>query len=112
MTVSGTGTENIKDPTFSENNIRPKYVMPVRKHHKRVMLSNEGFKQICPISNRKGSDVRNIYKFFALVLANFHWHEKEVHLSKGKTGTLLPRFQHLFNIDTNKQLLQDVNSRL
>lgn len=112
MTASGTGTEKIKDPTFCKNKIRPKYVMSVWKYHKCVSLSNEGFKQICPISSRKGSDVRNIYKLFVLVLANFHCHEKEVHLSKGKTGTLLPRFQHLFNIDTDKQLLQDVNSSL
>jgi len=62
------------------------------------------------LGDEKGSDPRNIYTVFALTLANFHWHEREVHLHKVKTGTLQPRFQHLFNIDTDKQLLHNANS--
>lgn len=67
---------------------------------------------MCPTFDEKGSGPRNIYKFFALVLADFHWHESEGHLSKVKTGTLQHRFQHLFNIDTDKQLLHNVNPSL
>lgn len=78
------------------------------KTQEHVILPKAGFSKF----DEKGLDPRNILMFFALVLANGPWHEREAHPSKVKTETLQPRFQHLFNTNADKQPLQNTNSSL